>query len=109
MALQRLREHEKLIAEHSTTLDFPIQYALVQDLTAEVPFSIFVYHERQNYRDNGRSPSSDMPFAIWKPGKGLQSLCHDPFYTLVCAGLRPVMEAFCEEAYAAMQESADAE
>ena len=109
MSLQRLRENNKLIAEHSTTLDFPIQYALIQNQTPEVPFAIYVYHERQNYRDTGRSPSSDMPFAVWKPGEGLQSLSHDPFFTLVCAGLRPVMEAFCEQAYAAMQEDPDAE
>ncbi len=104
MAIENLRSKNKLIAEHCTTLDFPIQYALVQDLTPEVPFSILVYHERQNYRDDQRSPASDMPFAVWKPGQGLQSLSHEPFYSLVCAGLRPTMETFCEEAYAAFQD-----
>ena len=105
MAIENLRNHDKLIAEHRTTLDFPIQYALVQNLKQDVPFSILIYHERQNYRDDERSPSSDMPFAIWKPGQGLQSLSHDPFFTLVCAGLRPQMEAFCEEAYAAYSDA----
>lgn len=107
MAIENLREHNKLIAEHRTTLEFPIQYALVQNLKPDIPFAVLIYHERQNYVSGDRCPSSDMPFALWKPGKGLQSLSHNPFYALVCAGLRPQMEAFCEQAYAAL-ENADA-
>lgn len=106
MAIENLRNHDKLIAEHSTTLDFPIQYALVQNLTPDVPFAILVYHERKNYVSDERCPSSDMPFAMWKPnGQGLQSLSHNPYFALVCAGLRPKMEAFCEEAYAAFTDA----
>jgi hypothetical protein len=105
MAIENL---QNVIAEHCTTLDFPIKYKLLK-LSREVPFAVLVFHERQGFKDSSRSPASDMPFAIWKPdGSGLQSLSHDPYYTLVCAGLRPQMEEFCAEAYEALKGSDDA-
>lgn len=104
MSIEILRSKNQLIAEHCTTLDFPIQYALVQNVTPGVPFEVLIYHDRKNFRFSERSPASDMPFAVWKPAEGLKQLCHEPFYTLCCARLLPEIESFCEAAFTAYQE-----
>ena len=98
MSINILRDKGTLIAEHATHIPFPIQYALVED---DKGFKILVYHERFNYLDNRRAVASDMPFAVWKPDTGLQSLAHNPYYMLYCAGMTKEMSEFCEAAYQA--------
>lgn len=108
MSVNILRDKEILVAEHRTTLEFHIQYALLED--DKKGFRILVYHERQNFRFDERSPNSDMPFALWLPdGRGLRPLCRDPFYSLQCARLTDEMNRFCEAAHTAWEEGKNAE
>lgn len=90
---------EKIIGEFDTTLDFPIKYVVH---TSRGDFAIYIYHERFIKGDKTeRSTNSDIPFATWTPDKGLLQFAHSPFIPLRDAGLMPILEEFCENAYKA--------
>ena len=97
-----MNEHVRanMIAEpFETHLKFPIKYVL-HKCTGE--FKISIYHEHN--AGGTRSVNSDVPFATWLPGRGITQINHSPFCVLRDAGLVPVMEKFCQEAYDAWLE-----
>lgn len=100
MSLSIVREKGLLIGEHETFVELPIRY--VVHLETGV-FKVSIYYDQYlNGNLSNRSVNSDMPFATWKPGRGLSS---SNFHSVLLrdAGLWPELEAFCERAYAAWQ------
>lgn len=100
MSKRILKEKGRVIAEHETTLDFPIEYVLTYNKANG--FRVYIYHERRLLgADSARDANSDVWFATWTPEKGLMRLSDEPYVTLRKAGLLPVMEEFCKEAHEA--------
>lgn len=103
MSLSVIRDKGLLIGEHTTYVELPIRYVLHTHINGE--FNIGIYYDRYLKGDlNQRCVNSDIPFASWKPGRGLTSI---NFHSVLLrdAGLWPELEAFCERAYEAWSQS----
>lgn len=103
MSLSVIKEKGLLIGEHQSFVELPIRYVVHTQMNGE--FAIGIYYDRYLKGDlNQRCVNSDIPFASWKPGRGLSSI---NFHSVLLrdTGLWPELEDFCERAYEAWSQS----
>lgn len=88
-----------IIGTHETCLDLPIRYVLH---TAPDPFKVSIFCDK--WQDGEVSKVDRLPVATWLPERGL-SMVSFTFSLLRDAGLVEHVTEFCEQAYAAYEDS----